>query len=256
MTDKYHSDTQERIESIGYQPGLQDSGDMEAGTKSITATIEATGIANADYNVTLTLPKPDDIRLSVLRIAARLAVTIDGITAGQLNCCVYVDSQDAEHHLFDADWTSAGAKLAAIDTHENNLSAIFNLLKDGQVHTFYFFFWVDSENATISLCQLWEGVGTCDIGWWGVDILALDYTGLVSTSSWLGIQGTGTLTHWLTDGWFSQFNFITYLRNELVLGYNETTCVVKKGVHIFAGGSVTTDLNYLYGCIFILMRGQ
>jgi hypothetical protein len=257
MSDKYHSDTQEKIESISYLPGLQDSGDLEAATKSITATTEATGIANADYNVALTLPKPDDLRLSVLRIAARLAVTIDSMTAGQLNCRVYVDTQDVEHRLFDINWTSAGAKLAAVDTHAYNLSTVFNLLKDGQAHTFYFFFWVDTGNAVISLCQFWEGVGTCDTGWWGVDILALDYTGMVSTSSRIYIQGTGSLRHMLIDGVFNQGNFITDLEsNVTIFSFGETTCLVRNGVYIHVGGSITTDLNYIYGCTFVLQGEQ
>jgi hypothetical protein len=66
------------------------------------------------------------------------------------------------------------------------------------------------------------------------------------------VQGTGTLTHWLSDGLFSQSNFITYIRNDYVFGYGETTCLVKNGVHINIGGSVATDLNYLYGCDFAI----
>jgi hypothetical protein len=91
MTDKLHTDTQERIEAISYMPGLQDSGDLEPGTRTITATTEATGVNVADYHTTLTLAKPDDLRVSVLRIAARVAVTIDNMTAGQLNCRVYAE---------------------------------------------------------------------------------------------------------------------------------------------------------------------
>lgn len=236
MTDKYHSDTQGKMESLSYLPGLPDSGDLETGTRTITAIAEAAGISNADYNAVLTLSQPSDARITVLRIATRLAVTIDSMTAGQINCRAYVDSQDAEHRLFDTSWVNARAKLIAVDTHSGNLAAIFNLLKDGLNHTFSFFFWVDAGSAVISLCQLWEGVGTCDTGWWGVDILTLGYTGLVSTSSRLAVQGTGSLTHWLSDGWFSQHNFITYIRNDYVLSYGETACLVKNGVNIRAGG--------------------
>jgi hypothetical protein len=75
MTDKLHTDTQEVIEAISYQPGLQDSGDLEAGTKTITATAEATGVNAADYHAVMSLAKPDDLRLTVIRIAARLAVS-------------------------------------------------------------------------------------------------------------------------------------------------------------------------------------
>jgi hypothetical protein len=150
----------EHIEKLSYTPGPQDSGDLEAATRTVTAAAEATGPGNADYSRALTLAKPTDARLTVQRIAARLAVTIDSMTAGQLNCRVYVDAQDADHRLLDVSWTGAGAKLAVVDTHSGNLATIFNLLKDGASHTFYFFFWVNTGNAVISLCQLWEGVGT------------------------------------------------------------------------------------------------
>ncbi len=66
----------ERVEAITYAPGLQNSEDLESGTKTITATAEASGIENTDYSAALTLPQPDDIRLEVKRVASRLAVTI------------------------------------------------------------------------------------------------------------------------------------------------------------------------------------
>ena len=116
MTDKFHSDTQEKIGLIEYLPYLENTGDLEAGTKTITATSEATGVANADYSMALTLSKPSDARLVVTRIAARLAVTIDSFdVAEHLYCRVYVDAQDANHRLFDEDWNSIGAKLDAVD---------------------------------------------------------------------------------------------------------------------------------------------
>jgi hypothetical protein len=57
MFTKEYSDTpaKEKLEVLLYQPGLQDSGDLEAGTKTITATAEASGLGNASYTVSLTL---------------------------------------------------------------------------------------------------------------------------------------------------------------------------------------------------------
>ena len=116
---------QEKIETIVYSPSVKDSGDLESATKTITATAEASGSANADYNAVLTLPDPDDARLVVKRIAARLAVTIDSFdTATILYCRVYVDAQDADHLLFDESWNSTGAKLAAEDTRLPSISTI------------------------------------------------------------------------------------------------------------------------------------
>lgn len=183
---------QEKIETIMYAPGLQDSGDLEASTKTITATAEASGLGNADYSKSLTLPKPDDARLALKRIAARLAVTIDSFNAAtHLYCRVYVDAQDADHRLFDEDWDSIGAKLDATD---KTSGTIFDLLKDGAAHTFYFFFWVNqANNAVISLVQLWEGVGNAGTGS-NEECLRLTISGLIQWTSSATLNGTGTRT--------------------------------------------------------------
>ena len=165
MADKYHSDTQERIETISYYPGTQDTGDLESGTNTITATEEASGTGNADYSSNLALPAPDDVRLIVKRIASRLQVTIDSMTAGHLYCRVYVDQQDTDHRLFDEDWSGSGDNLDVTDTHPESKATIFSLLRDGASHTFYFFFWVDSGSAVISTVELWEGVGQGGTGY-------------------------------------------------------------------------------------------
>ena len=38
MVDKEHSDMKEKVETISYSPGLQDSGDLETGTHTIVPT--------------------------------------------------------------------------------------------------------------------------------------------------------------------------------------------------------------------------
>ena len=49
MADKFNSDTQEKIEFLKYYPSYPSTGDLEAGTKAITATSESSGVGNADY---------------------------------------------------------------------------------------------------------------------------------------------------------------------------------------------------------------
>lgn len=186
-----------RVETISYSPGMQDTGDLEAATATITATSEGSGLVNADYSAALTLKRPSDARLEVKRIAARLAVTVDSMTAGHLYCRVYVDQQDAEHLLFDEDWTGAGARLDATDTHQSGKAAIFSLLADGSAHTFYFFFWVDAGSAVISLVQLWEGAGTCSTSTMGAPdtlVMTLDHPGPAQAAGYLRRAGTGTAT--------------------------------------------------------------
>jgi hypothetical protein len=100
-------------------------------------------------------------------------------------------------------------------------------------------------------------VGTCDTGWWGTEILALKHAGWVSISSRVYLQGTGALSHYLTDGTFNQGNFITDLiSNKVIYSFGETTCLLENGVNIHAANSVATDLCYLLGCKFVLNRQQ
>ena len=232
---------------------MQDSGDLEAGTKTITATAEASGLGNASYTVSLTLPRPTDDRLVVKRICARLQVTIDAIAGGDtdLYCRVYVDAQDTAHRLFDLDWTSTGAKLLALDTHSGALPTIFDLLKDGNSHTFYFFFWKAGTGAgiTISLVQLWEGVGSCSTvePYPTIDIL---HQGIMSICGYISRVGTGTpIFNLLSVGsnWFELYNISgldQHMRVPLVLVCNNP---------ISAKGTVATDLNYI-PCIELILR--
>jgi len=232
---------QEVVKQIAYNPGVQNSDDLETATKTITATAEASGLANADYTKALTLTTPGDTALEILRVVARLAVTIDSFdTATHLYCRVYVDAQDAEHLLFDADFTGTGAKLAAEDTYSGNKATIFNLLKDGSAHTFYFFFWIDQvNNAVISAVQLWEGVGSKSSGWWPIDsCLAIHHQGLASVYTYLDRVGSGSVSGRII---FSNDN--AYLRS---LGTETATeCLVLNNNQIWVRGTVATDLNYL-----------
>ena len=247
MFTKEYSDTpsKEKLEVLLYQPGLQDSGDLEPATKTIIAATEASGLGNATYGASLTLPKPSDDRLVVKRICARLQVTIDTIAGGDtdLYCRVYVDGQDANHRLFDMDWTSTGVKLTALDTHSGALSTIFNLLKDGTSHTFYFFFWKAGTGAgiTISLVQLWEGVGSSTISepYPAIDIL---HQGFISICGYISRVGTGTPIFNLlsvNSNWFELYytsGLDQHIRIPLVLICNNS---------LSAKGTVANDLNYL-----------
>lgn len=154
-TDNY---TQEKIETVAYDPYVPDTGDLEAGTHTIVPTSRP-AIGNAQYSKALTLPKPSDARLVVLQIAARLSLNIAGLgIATHVYCSVRVDVDDADHELFSEDWTTTGAKLDGVN---KTSGALFDLLKDGAAHTFYFLFWADvASQATIDVVQLWEGVGT------------------------------------------------------------------------------------------------
>jgi len=191
----------EFYEEFVYEPGLQATNDLEMGVKHVTAVAEAVGVGNADYSAALTLPDPNDVEVEVLRIAARLALTIDAMNAATvLNCRVYVDAQDANHRLFDLNWAAAGAKLAVVDTHAAALAIIFAALSDGAAHTFYVFLWGDNANgADVSLVQLWEAVGCGNPGAWaGSPVLRLAHSGMATVAGTFSRQGTGTFQAALT----------------------------------------------------------
>ena len=255
MADKFHSDTQEKIENLIYNPGLQDSGDLEAGTKTITATSQASVLENADYSKSLTLAKPDDARLIVKRIAARSAVTIDSFdTATHLYCRVYVDQQDPNHLLFDEDWDSTGAKLDAVDTLVGAKETIFNLLKDGSAHTFYFFFWVNqANNAVISLVQLWETIGSCGTGSLGYEILRVDQEGLMSICATGYVQGSGTLGIMIRRSGMDYRYWVNATGTANVQATLPSFVAMNDGVYIY--GSVATDINWL-AALFVTLRSE
>lgn len=229
---------QEKIETIVYCPGLQDTADLEAATETITATSEASGVANADYSKALTLPKPDDARLVVKRIAARLQVTRNSGTSSNLYCRVYVDVQNAAHRLFDVDIQANS--LSATDLTSGT---IFDLLSDGAEHTFYFFFWVDSGDSVISLVQLWEGVGTCSTS--DKEVLRLTHSGFISLTHRWHVQGTGNLgaTIQPTSQTAGQHKLADYI-NKNVWGYIQSLLIDNIFWDLY--GTVATDLTYLY----------
>jgi len=241
------TDFGEKVESIVYTPTLQDSSDLEAATKTITATAEASGTGNADYSKSLTLAKPSDARLLVKRIASRLAVTIDSMTAGHLYCRVYVDSQDAAHRLFDEDWTATGEKLDAADFASGG---VFDAIADGAAHTFYFFFWVDAGNAVISVVQIQLAIGTKDTT--PQEILRLDFGGLVSVVATARVSGTGTPQ--VVFGSPSD----AYGGIGLVSGHAQRMRVpagVVLNYAFLAKGTVNTDLNYC-DAYYIVLRSE
>jgi len=249
---------EELIEYLDYFPAIQDTGDLEAATKTITATAEASGLGAADYNKALTLAKPPDARIIIKRVITRLAVTIDTITAPSttLYCRVYVDAQDADHKLFDLNWNTTGNKLSV---SELGSGTIFDLLTDGAAHTFYFYFWVDANatgGITISVVQLWEGVGSATTQ----EILRVEHEGFLwfnYNSQRIGtgtgrivtriLKGDGTIA-----GWGGEINRV----NIPNIPANGTQLVLtKKGISFFADSTVATDLPAVIE-LYLILRGE
>lgn len=183
---------QEKIETITYNPGLQDTGDLEAGTKTITATSKP---GTADYSKALTIASPGDARGIIRRIAARLSVTRDSGTSSNLYCTVAVDSADGSaNRLFNA----VDVQAAALQVANLTAGTVFDLLTDGSAHTFYFFFWVNAGDSVISAVRLWEGVGNTTTTWHPV--FTFEVAGLVGTIVKGRRAGSGSGTHRVYNG--------------------------------------------------------
>ncbi len=173
-----------------------------------------------------------------------MSVNIAGLgTATHVYLSVRVDADDTDHELFSEDWTSTGAKLDAVDTHSGAKSAIFDLLKDGAAHTFYFLFWSDAASqATIDVVQLWEGVGSCATNTYAQEVLAINHKGFLSGFIYTYKLGTGTVGgRWRVGGGANAFDY----RKSLGAGDNPIESLLANNDNISLGGTVATDLNYI-----------
>jgi len=195
MANKYHSDTQPKVESVAWYPSYKNTSDLEAATKTITRTSEASGLGSADYSYAATLTAPPDARFAILRIGTRLSVTIDSDDGTHdLRCRVYVDAQDANHLLYDLTYSTTGNQLSVQDCLAGTKETIFNLLKDGAAHTLYFYFWTPGNHApVISLVNAWWCVGATGstATGWGVEVLTFTDTGFIKFLSMPGRTGSG-----------------------------------------------------------------
>jgi hypothetical protein len=139
----------QNVELVQYSPGLLGGVDLEAATKTITATAES---ATPDYTTTLTMAAPTDSRISVLRLAMRLAVTVDSFTgAGAvLNYRVKLAGASVATGTITTG-ASTGAKLVNFDIAAGTLTGAL---------IFTIFFWVDADTAVISVVTPQVGIGS------------------------------------------------------------------------------------------------
>lgn len=170
----------EQIEKLEYHPAVQDSGDLETATRTVSDTAKP---GTPDYTTSLTVPAPGDARLEVLRLALRLAVTIDSFggdpAATQVSYSVEVNGVER----LTGSWNTTGAQAAAVDLTEGQ----FDL---GSANDVRIYLWVDQGNAVVSLCQVWLGVGSSSVS--DILVLALKHVGLVWIGSRVNRVGTGT----------------------------------------------------------------
>ncbi len=253
---------QEKFEAINYTPGIQDSTDLEAATHTIVPTARP-AIGAAQYSKSLTLPAPSSALLTVLRICTRLNVNITSLgTATHVYSSVRVDVDDTDHELFNTDWTSIASKLSVVDVHAGNKPTIFNSLKNGSAHIFYFLFWADVANqAQIDIVQLWEAIGGKEESWGAIGhtaILSITHTGFAFISPEIQRQGTGTPSLNATASATKDLSDeILYSISGMYASPKEKGLVLcKDAVYLWVIGGVATDLNYLHRITCILRSEQ
>lgn len=185
MGHKYHSDTQPRIESITYTPGIQESGNLETATKNISSLVEP---GSPDYSTTMVVPTPDDNRLQVLRLAVRLQVTIDSWAGGGTILNYHIKRNGIS--VGTGTLTNAGATGDLLIAHDIT-EPTGNLT--GQ-STYDIFLWVDTGSCVISMAKVWAGVGTTDSSS-SVAILSISHTGVMFLTCF-HYRGAGTGDHY------------------------------------------------------------
>ncbi len=230
---------QEKIETIVYQPGLQDSGDLEPATKTVTATAKP---GAADYTTSLTLAAPDS-RLAVRRLALRGNIHIDSFggvpAATRLFCTVECNGVEK---VSARELTSAGAdNFFAVD-----ITANFNI---GSANELKVYLWVDQGNAVISVCQLWLGIGSCSTTGYALTAVAVSYKGLMHAFLYAGRVGSGGSNQRLT---YTDPNNGYYLAGGGEL--QGTNLVSDPNITLWT--SVATDICYLTRVMFTARSTQ
>lgn len=147
----FHSDSQPRVEVLSYNPGIQDSDDLEAGQRTVNAVVKP---ALPDYSRSLAIPAPADERWRVRRAGVRLAFTIDSISAGTLSGSVQVNGTERKTFTFNG----TGEKFIAFDLLEGQFVT-------GTPNLYDVFLWIDTGEAVVSQCRIWQGVGSTDNGY-------------------------------------------------------------------------------------------
>jgi hypothetical protein len=233
--------TVEAVDHIVYTPGLADSGDLEAGTKSVTATSQQ---GTPDYSADLTVPAPSDGRVQVERLALRGLVHIDSFGgAPAATKLFYTLKVNGVAKVTGGELTSAAAdNLFALDVTADFLLGSPN---DVDLHL-----WVDQGDAIVSVAQLWLAVGAVTTGE-PARALLIGHHGLLSLTAVIERVGSGSPTITLTPpstGWY------VFASASGTNGRLQLPAFVCRDNPLRLSGTVATDLNYLSALYLNLRR--
>ena len=230
MANKYHSDTQQKTETIIYSPALKDSGNLAEVTGTITATSKP---EIADYTASLTTPGPSDTGLKVCRLCQRLNIHIDSFGGDPAATKLFYSIEVNGTERSGGEFISDGAdNLISWDLTEGQ----FNL---GEANVIDIFLWVDDGSADISVVQMWQGVGTCTTGWSSFP-LEVTHKGLAQVSANFTRLGSGNAgCHLMALGTSASMS------ESLQCDISSKLSIVNGTFAIRMKGSIATDLNYI-----------
>ncbi len=230
---------QRTTSTIVYAPGLADSGDMEPGTRSITATSRP---SSADYSVSVSVPLPPDPRVTVLRMGVRARVGIANFggspAAGALFYALRVNGVDR----LSGSWTAPGNQTAVEDLQPG----AFNL---GSPNLLELFLWVDRGQVDVNLAQVWLAVGSKQSSSVMAPVVQVRHQGLASLVAQVDVAGAGSPTIALSHPQQPALEMAVVQGAGLRL---RVPCALVENPVLLVGGSVATDLNYLRGLVLTL----
>jgi len=213
------------------------SGDLEAATKTVTATSKP---GTADYMDTNALSAPSDSRLIVKCVGARLTVDVDSFNDGctVLNYSIDIGSQAALVGTIVA----SGAGQIKVHNATGLSSHAGHAGQQAKI-----FFWVNAGNAVLSKVQLELAYGVC--GNSAAEAFRITAAGLYFLSAWINRSGSGTCAYMqgCTYG-SSQIGQVTRSgipsTSGIYTGASQL-CIAPSSVYVY--GSVATDLIYIGG---------
>lgn len=152
---------------VYYTPwGARDSGNLETGTKVVTATSEP---STPDYSVSFDIPASPDPAIEVRAQALRLLVNIVSFGGTPPATTLYASVRRAlEGNLLIASWAATGNQIG----HATLTSA----LAFGP-QTYEIRLWVNQGNASVDLVRLWKAVGNTELSGPGREVIRLHCRG-------------------------------------------------------------------------------
>jgi len=220
-----------------YNPGLQDTGDLESATRIISATAEP---GSPDYWANLSIAAPADSRLQVKRLGVRLQITVDSWAGGGTTLNYRIKRGGVS--INDGTLTvsgDTGALYASCDVTDGTLTGT----AEYEVHL-----WVDTGTCTVSVCRMWAGVGSSGTGF--VPCCLISHTGSAYCGVRINLVGSGNPSMYLK---YTDNNIVADSFSEGTGHANwfRSLALLKDTVYIFSQGTLNSDVTILVESYFI-----